>query len=58
MTTPAFPTESGTLTLQGPVGPLEVAVDLPEGEATPRPVTAIICHPLLVDRYYNLFFEV
>ena len=46
MTTPAFPTESGTLTLQGPVGPLEVAVDLPEGEATPRPVTAIICHPL------------
>ncbi len=46
MTTPAFPTESGTLTLQGPVGPLEVAVDLPEGEATPRPVTAVICHPL------------
>ena len=46
MTTPAFPTESGTLTLQGPTGPLEVAIDLPEGEVTARPVTAIICHPL------------
>jgi uncharacterized protein len=41
-----FPTESGALVLDGPVGPLEVAVDLPEGEVAPLPVVAIVCHPL------------
>lgn len=41
-----FPTESGALVLEGPVGPLEVAVDLPEGEVAPLPVVAIVCHPL------------
>ncbi|MCW4456551.1 alpha/beta hydrolase [Flavobacterium sp. MXW15] len=46
MNTPAFPTASGTLLLDGPAGALEVAVDLPEGEAPALPVTAIVCHPL------------
>ena len=43
MTGPAFPAESGTLALDGPAGPLEVAVDRAE---SPRPVVAIVCHPL------------
>lgn len=46
MTQPAFPTASGTLTLAGPAGGLEVAVDLPEDDATPLPLVAIVCHPL------------
>ena len=32
--------------LDGPAGPLEVGVDLPDGEATARPIIAVICHPL------------
>jgi alpha/beta superfamily hydrolase len=46
MSYPAFPTESTTLTLPGPVGPLEVAVDLPEANVVAQPLTAIFCHPL------------
>lgn len=42
----SFPLESGTLLLDGPVGPLEMAIDLPEGEVVPLPVVAIVCHPL------------
>jgi len=43
MTRPPFPAESGTLTLDGPAGALEVAVDRAE---KPRPVVAVLCHPL------------
>jgi alpha/beta superfamily hydrolase len=48
MTAPAFPSESMALTLPGPAGALEVAVDLPDAdvEGGPRPLVAIICHPL------------
>jgi len=40
----AFPRESAALTLPGPAGDLETAVDLPEGPA--QPIVAIVCHPL------------
>jgi alpha/beta superfamily hydrolase len=43
MTLPAFPAESGPLLLDGPAGALEVAVDRAD---RPRPVVAIVCHPL------------
>ena len=43
MTGPAFPAESATLTLEGPAGALEAAVDRAD---SPRPVVAIVCHPL------------
>lgn len=43
---PTFPAASGPLTLAGPVGPLEVAVDLPTGDAPVQPIVAVICHPL------------
>ncbi|HBK45703.1 MAG TPA: alpha/beta hydrolase [Xanthomonadaceae bacterium] len=46
MSNPPFPAESATLMLDGPAGPLEAAVDLPESEVAPRPITAIVCHPL------------
>ncbi|MCW0393755.1 alpha/beta family hydrolase [Xanthomonas sacchari] len=46
MTSPAFPTASGALTLQGPAGPIEAAVDLPDADVAALPVTAIVCHPL------------
>ncbi|MGB3394111.1 MAG: alpha/beta hydrolase [Stenotrophomonas sp.] len=46
MQTPPFPRESATLTLDGPVGPLEVAVDPADAEAAPQSVVAVICHPL------------
>ena len=46
MTDPAFPTESAPITLAGPAGALEVSVELPEAEPAPRPLVAIICHPL------------
>lgn len=42
--TPAFPRESATLTLAGPAGALEVAVDPAEADAVP--IVAIVCHPL------------
>ena len=43
-TTPSFPREAATLTLPGPAGALELAVDPAEGDAVP--VVAIVCHPL------------
>src|SRR5690606_8783863 len=43
MTGPAFPEESATLTLEGPAGKLELAVDRAD---KPRPVVAVVCHPL------------
>jgi hypothetical protein len=44
MNAPTFPAESTTLTLSGPAGDLEAAVDLPDGPA--QPIVAIVCHPL------------
>ena len=32
--------------LDGPAGPLDVMVDLPDADATAQPVIAIVCHPL------------
>ncbi len=46
MSTPAFPDTAATLSLPGPAGLLEVAVDPPEAEVAPRPLVAVICHPL------------
>ena len=46
MTFPDFPAQSTTLQLQGPAGVLEVAVDRPESEVTPLPLTVVLCHPL------------
>ena len=47
MTAPDFPREAtATLTLPGPAGDLEMIVDSPGPEATPRPLVAIVCHPL------------
>ncbi len=51
MTMPAFPTDAAALTLPGPAGTLEVAVDPPETEVAGQPVVAlpivaVICHPL------------
>jgi len=45
MVQPAFPVASETLTLNGPAGALEVAVDFPE-PADARPLVAVVCHPL------------
>ena len=50
MTIPAFPDlpPGGvtSLMLDGPVGPLEVAVDTPEAGTAARDIVAIVCHPL------------
>jgi alpha/beta superfamily hydrolase len=46
MSSPAFPSTTATLTLAGPAGALEVAVDLPEADIAAHPVVAVICHPL------------
>lgn len=46
MSIPDFPAVSGTLTLPGPAGALELAVDPPEAGVAPLPVVAIVCHPL------------
>lgn len=46
MTLPAFPSTSSQLTLPGPAGTLELAVDVPEGDVTPLPLTVVLCHPL------------
>ncbi|MCW5580013.1 MAG: alpha/beta fold hydrolase [Luteimonas sp.] len=43
---PAFPRDAAVLVLPGPAGALEVAVDPPEADAGPRPLVAIVCHPL------------
>ncbi|MFZ2754171.1 MAG: alpha/beta hydrolase [Lysobacteraceae bacterium] len=44
MSSSVFPVVATALTLPGPAGALEVAVDLPEVAA--RPVIAVLCHPL------------
>ncbi len=49
--TPAFPTDAAALTLPGPAGGLEVAIDPPETEVAGQPVAAVpivavLCHPL------------
>jgi len=46
MDTPTFPAVSGSLMLDGPAGPLELAVDLPEQGTAVQPVVAVVCHPL------------
>lgn len=46
MTNPAFPDASGPLILQGPLGPLEAAVDLPAEDTARLPLTVVLCHPL------------
>ena len=46
MTSPAFPATSSSLMLAGPAGQLEIAVDPPEADTTPLPLTVILCHPL------------
>jgi alpha/beta superfamily hydrolase len=46
MTSPAFPTTSSTLMLPGPAGALELAIDPPENDVTPLPLTVVVCHPL------------
>lgn len=48
---PVFPTDAAALTLPGPAGTLEVAVDPPETEVAGQPVAAlpivaVLCHPL------------
>ena len=45
-TTPEFPAASSTLTLAGPAGALEAAVDRPEGDIAALPLTVVLCHPL------------
>lgn len=45
-TSPAFPAGSGPLSLPGPAGALELAIDHPDAEVAPRPLVAIVCHPL------------
>jgi alpha/beta superfamily hydrolase len=46
MTSPAFPSESTAVMLSGPAGLLELAVDPPEVEVSPLPLTVVLCHPL------------
>ncbi len=43
---PVFPTTDTALLLPGPIGPLELVVELPEAEMPALAVIAIICHPL------------
>jgi alpha/beta superfamily hydrolase len=44
VTAPPYPAESAAVTLDGPAGALEVAVD--RSECPPQPAVAIVCHPL------------
>jgi alpha/beta superfamily hydrolase len=44
-----FPDASGTVSLPGLAGPLEVAVDPPEADVAARPVLAVVCHPLTIE---------
>ena len=46
MTLSAFPSTSSPLTLPGPAGTLELAIDLPDGEVTALSLTVVLCHPL------------
>ena len=44
---PAAPASADLpLAIAGPAGRIEAALDLPEADASPQPVLAIICHPL------------
>ena len=38
--------QTQSLILPGPAGAIEALLDLPEADASPQPVLAIICHPL------------
>ena len=49
MDTPTFPAVSTSLLLDGPAGPLELAVDLPDEPAVAQPVVAVLCHPLSIE---------
>ena len=49
MDTPTFPAVSTSLLLDGPAGPLELAVDLPDEPAAAQPVVAVLCHPLSIE---------
>ena len=49
MHNPSFPAESATFLLDGPVGPLEIAVDLAAPEQPARAITAVFCHPLSIE---------
>ncbi len=46
MTLPAFPDDNATLSLPGPAGALEVAVEVPDPESVRLPAIAVVCHPL------------
>ena len=46
MNYPPFPTASTTFALAGPAGMLDTAVDLPESDVAPLPLTVVLCHPL------------
>ena len=46
MTSPAFPAASAAVVLDGPAGPLELAVEHPDADAPALPLVAIVCHPL------------
>ena len=46
MPIPDFPARTANLTLPGPAGPLEVAVEWPDEGVTPLRLVAIVCHPL------------
>ncbi|HWS79138.1 MAG TPA: alpha/beta hydrolase, partial [Thermomonas sp.] len=40
------PDDDAPLFLAGPAGRIEAALDAPEADVPPRPVLAILCHPL------------
>ncbi len=46
MTSPIFPAASATLLLPGRAGALELAVDPPDDDVPPLPLTVVVCHPL------------
>ncbi len=41
-----FPTHDSPLTLQGPVGRLEAAIEFPARDVAMRNIIAVVCHPL------------
>jgi alpha/beta superfamily hydrolase len=43
---PAQAAADHALSIAGPTGRIEAALDLPEADAVPRPLLAIVCHPL------------
>ncbi|MDR1075261.1 MAG: alpha/beta hydrolase [Xanthomonadaceae bacterium] len=49
MTTILTSANSPVQLLPGPLGPLEVALDLPEADTASRPVIAVVCHPLSIE---------